>query len=78
LPSSRDEDGKFDDVEQTLVTFLPEEQYAHVTLTYLVDNVCVHASKQEDIRDHFMPQIDASTSESQQQALMSQMEEELG
>ena len=50
MPSSRDEEAKVEDVEQTLVTFTPEEQYAHVTLNYLVDNVCIHSSKQEDIR----------------------------
>ena len=50
MPSSRDEEAKVEDVEQTLVTFTPEEQYAHVTLAYLVDNVCIHSSKQDDIR----------------------------
>ena len=50
MPSSRDEEAKVEDVEQTLVTFTPEEQYAHVTLAYLIDNVCIHSSKQDDIR----------------------------
>jgi hypothetical protein len=60
MPSSRDEETKGgDDIEQTLVTFTPEEQYAHATLTYLVDNVCIHASKQEDIREYFSKSIQA-------------------
>lgn len=36
-------------VDQTLVTFTAEEQYAHVTLTYLVDSVCLHASKVDEV-----------------------------
>jgi hypothetical protein len=60
MPSSRDEEAKVEDVEQTLVTFTPEEQYAHVTLAYLVDNVCIHSSKQEDIRQFFHQQIQGS------------------
>ena len=61
MPSSRDnEEPKNEDVEQTLVTFTAEEQYAHVTLAYLVDNVCIHASKQDDIRDFFTSQIQGS------------------
>ena len=37
-------------VEETLVTFGAEEQYAHVTLTFLVDNVCLHEAKVEEVR----------------------------
>ena len=36
--------------EQTLVTFTPEEQYAHVTMTFLVDNVCLHTAKLDEIK----------------------------
>ena len=37
-------------MEETLVTFGAEEQYAHVTLTYLVDNVCLHEAKIDEVR----------------------------
>jgi len=38
------------------VTFSPEEQYAHVTLTYLVDNVCLHAAKVDEVRKAYQEQ----------------------
>lgn len=43
--------------EQTLVTFSPEEQYAQVTLTYIVDNVCLHLAKVEEIGRRYDNQI---------------------
>ena len=39
-----------------MVTFSPEEQYAHVTLTYLVDNVCLHAAKVDEVRKAYQEQ----------------------
>lgn len=41
------------------MTFTPDEQYAQVTLTYLVDNVCLHAAKVEEIRQAHQEQIKA-------------------
>lgn len=38
------------------MTFSPEEQYAHVTLTYLVDNVCLHAAKVDEVRKAYQEQ----------------------
>ena len=42
-----------------MVTFTPEEQYAQVTLTYIVDNVCLHAAKVEEVRQAHQEQIKA-------------------
>ena len=39
------------------VTFSANEQYAHTTLTFLVDNVCLHAAKQDEGRAHYDGQI---------------------
>ena len=36
-----------------MVTFSPEEQYAHVTVTFLVDNVCLHMAKKDEIKKAF-------------------------
>lgn len=44
-------------IDQTLVTFTPEEQYAHVTLTYVVDNVCLHAAKVAEVQASYQAQI---------------------
>ena len=38
------------------MTFSPEEQYAHVTLTYIIDNVCLHAAKVEEVRKVYQEQ----------------------
>ena len=36
--------------DSTMVTFSPEEQYAQVTMTLIIDNVCLHAAKVDGIR----------------------------
>ena len=39
-----------------MVTFSPEEQYAQVTLTYIIDNVYLHAAKVDEIRKRYSDQ----------------------
>lgn len=39
--------------EQTTVTFTPEEQYAQVTMSLIVDNVCLHAAKMTAVQKHY-------------------------
>ena len=43
--------------EQTMVTFSPEEQYAFVTLNYIIDNVCIHSAKQDEVRQQYSDMI---------------------
>jgi len=49
-----------------LVTFSPEEQYAHVTLTYLIDNVCLHSAKVDEVRRAHQEQVRALQASGQQ------------
>jgi hypothetical protein len=44
-------------IENTLITFTPEEQYAQVTLTYVIDNVCLHAAKVEEAETQYRKAI---------------------
>lgn len=39
--------------EDTLITFSPEDQYAQVTLTFMVDSVCLHAAKVEAVQKYY-------------------------
>ena len=59
--SGRNEEAKVGETvgasEHTLVTFSPEEQYAHVTLSYMIDNVCLHEAKQDEIRQQYLEKI---------------------
>ena len=68
--------------DQTLVTFTAEEQYAHVTLTYLVDSVCLHAAKVEEVKKTYQDEIralqDAGQQGEQLTRLVGQMQEEEG
>ena len=53
------------------MTFSPEEQYAHVTLTYLVDNVCLHAAKVDEVRKAYQDEaasLEASGQNTEEQA----------
>jgi hypothetical protein len=36
-----------------LVTFSPTEQYAQVTLTLIVDSVCLHSARLEEVKKTF-------------------------
>lgn len=63
------------------MTFSPEEQYAHVTLTYLVDNVCLHSAKVDEVRKAYQDQLrtlEASGQDDEEQRahLTQQMQEE--
>lgn len=42
---------------QDFVSFSANEQYAHTTLTFIVDNVCLHAAKQDEVKAHYETQI---------------------
>lgn len=70
-------------IENTLITFTPEEQYAQVTLTYVIDNVCLHAAKVEEVENQYRKQIsevmesDQEGKEQQISQLQKQMEEEV-
>lgn len=45
--------------ENTLVTFTPEEQYAQVTMSLIIDNVCQHAAKVDSIRKAYNARVKA-------------------
>ena len=49
--------GTGNSIENTLITFTPEEQYAQVTLTYVIDNVCLHAAKVEEAENFYNKQM---------------------
>jgi len=42
-----------DEGDETQVTFTPDEQYAFVTLTYLVDNVCLHTARVKEVEEAY-------------------------
>jgi hypothetical protein len=39
--------------DETLITFSPEDQYAQVTLSFIVDSVCLHSAKVEALQKYY-------------------------
>lgn len=56
-PSKIAETAPGNSIENTLITFTPEEQYAQVTLTYVIDNVCLHAAKVQEAEHQYKKQM---------------------
>jgi hypothetical protein len=82
-PAKLADTGAGNSIENTLITFTPEEQYAQVTLTYVIDNVCLHAAKVEEAEHFYKKQIgqlmesEEEGKEAMAEQLRLQMEEEV-
>lgn len=82
-PSKMADTGTGNSMENTLVTFSPEEQYASVTLNYVIDNVCLHAAKVEEAENYFQKQYkelmesEEEGKDAKAEKLRAQLEEEI-